>query len=251
MSWTDQRSELSPDSVLDNIMLYWLPRAAASSARLYWESLHDVTRGSKDRSNPVTTSIRPPAAASFPTNYNVPRDAGPSSVSATSCTGMNPTGAAASPPGNSRRCSSTRSRGASRSSDRTRSALTVIAAGCLPRGCPRWLRFQAPRPERGAPTSTVDCSSHSGLSGRTRSSVTPTDGQGCRSSASTSDNRPALSAWWSSRHRPPRLAGAHLPAPSDRPLIRRCPVSTNRASRSARRGARGRQRCAHLRGSGR
>jgi pimeloyl-ACP methyl ester carboxylesterase len=25
-------------------MLYWLPRTAASSARLYWESLHDVTR---------------------------------------------------------------------------------------------------------------------------------------------------------------------------------------------------------------
>ena len=25
-------------------MFYWLPRTAASSARLYWESLHDVTR---------------------------------------------------------------------------------------------------------------------------------------------------------------------------------------------------------------
>ena len=44
MSWTDPRSELSADAILDNLMLYWLPRTAASSARLYWESLHDVTR---------------------------------------------------------------------------------------------------------------------------------------------------------------------------------------------------------------
>jgi len=27
------------DEMLDNIMLYWLPNAAASSARLYWHSL--------------------------------------------------------------------------------------------------------------------------------------------------------------------------------------------------------------------
>jgi epoxide hydrolase len=44
MSWTDPRSDLSPDAILDNLMLYWLPRTAASSARLYWESLPDVTR---------------------------------------------------------------------------------------------------------------------------------------------------------------------------------------------------------------
>ncbi len=44
MSWTDPRSEVSPDVVLDNLMLYWLPRTAASSARLYWQSLHDVSR---------------------------------------------------------------------------------------------------------------------------------------------------------------------------------------------------------------
>ena len=29
---------LTPDEMLDNIMLYWLPNAGASSARLYWES---------------------------------------------------------------------------------------------------------------------------------------------------------------------------------------------------------------------
>jgi pimeloyl-ACP methyl ester carboxylesterase len=43
-SWADPRSELSPDTILDNLMHYWLPRTAASSARLYWESLHDVAR---------------------------------------------------------------------------------------------------------------------------------------------------------------------------------------------------------------
>lgn len=35
----DPLSIFSRDEILDNIMLYWLPGAAASSARLYWESL--------------------------------------------------------------------------------------------------------------------------------------------------------------------------------------------------------------------
>ena len=30
------------DAILDNLMLYWLPAAAASSARLYWESLDEA-----------------------------------------------------------------------------------------------------------------------------------------------------------------------------------------------------------------
>jgi epoxide hydrolase len=42
-AWTDNRGNpedvLSMDEMLDNIMLYWLPGAAASSARLYWESI--------------------------------------------------------------------------------------------------------------------------------------------------------------------------------------------------------------------
>ncbi|HEX5068375.1 MAG TPA: epoxide hydrolase [Myxococcota bacterium] len=41
-SWTDSNGHpenvLTRDELLDNIMLYWLPRNAASSARLYWES---------------------------------------------------------------------------------------------------------------------------------------------------------------------------------------------------------------------
>jgi pimeloyl-ACP methyl ester carboxylesterase len=41
-AWTDcdghPENVLTRDEMLDNIMLYWLPGAAASSARLYWES---------------------------------------------------------------------------------------------------------------------------------------------------------------------------------------------------------------------
>jgi pimeloyl-ACP methyl ester carboxylesterase len=43
-NWTDPRSMITRDAMLDNIMLYWLLRAGASSARLYWESLSDVDR---------------------------------------------------------------------------------------------------------------------------------------------------------------------------------------------------------------
>ncbi|WP_228551943.1 epoxide hydrolase family protein [Mumia zhuanghuii] len=43
-AWTDPRSTLSRDALLDNVMHYWLPSTGASAARLYWESLDDVTR---------------------------------------------------------------------------------------------------------------------------------------------------------------------------------------------------------------
>jgi len=43
-AWTDPHTALTRDRVLDIVMSYWLPRTAASSARLYWESLADVTR---------------------------------------------------------------------------------------------------------------------------------------------------------------------------------------------------------------
>ena len=43
-NWTDPRSRLERDAVLDNLMHYWLPRTGASAARLYWESLGDVSR---------------------------------------------------------------------------------------------------------------------------------------------------------------------------------------------------------------
>ena len=44
-SWTDCDGDplnvLTRDELLDNVMLYWLPGAATSSARLYWESVRD------------------------------------------------------------------------------------------------------------------------------------------------------------------------------------------------------------------
>jgi epoxide hydrolase len=45
-SWTDcdghLENVLTPDELLDNLMLYWLPSTGASSARLYWESMRQV-----------------------------------------------------------------------------------------------------------------------------------------------------------------------------------------------------------------
>lgn len=45
-NWTDHPGEveqlLSNDEMLDDIMLYWLSNAGASSARLYWESFDDL-----------------------------------------------------------------------------------------------------------------------------------------------------------------------------------------------------------------
>jgi pimeloyl-ACP methyl ester carboxylesterase len=41
-SWTDPDSTLSPDDLLDNVMMYWLPGTGASSVRLYWESIRQV-----------------------------------------------------------------------------------------------------------------------------------------------------------------------------------------------------------------
>jgi pimeloyl-ACP methyl ester carboxylesterase len=47
-SWMDcdghPENILTRDELLDNVMLYWLPDNAASSARLYWESFNKVAR---------------------------------------------------------------------------------------------------------------------------------------------------------------------------------------------------------------
>jgi pimeloyl-ACP methyl ester carboxylesterase len=46
-AWTDHDGDLdaviSRDKVLDNVSLYWLTRTAASSTRLYWESIAEVS----------------------------------------------------------------------------------------------------------------------------------------------------------------------------------------------------------------
>jgi pimeloyl-ACP methyl ester carboxylesterase len=45
-AWTDCNGNpeniLTRDEMLDDVMLYWLPNAAASSARLYWESFNKI-----------------------------------------------------------------------------------------------------------------------------------------------------------------------------------------------------------------
>jgi epoxide hydrolase len=47
-SWTDcdghPENVLTRDELLDNVMLYWLPGTGASSARLYWESIRQVSK---------------------------------------------------------------------------------------------------------------------------------------------------------------------------------------------------------------
>ena len=57
-AWTDcdghPENALSRDEMLDNIMLYWLPNTAASSARLYWESFG--RRSLEDVKTPVGCS---------------------------------------------------------------------------------------------------------------------------------------------------------------------------------------------------
>jgi epoxide hydrolase len=45
-AWTDSNGNpenvLTRDEMLDDVMLYWLPNSAASSARLYWESFNKI-----------------------------------------------------------------------------------------------------------------------------------------------------------------------------------------------------------------
>jgi len=62
-AWTDNNGAaedaLSVDEMLDNIMLYWLPGAAASSARMYWESFRRAFVGPSPGGVPIGVSIYP------------------------------------------------------------------------------------------------------------------------------------------------------------------------------------------------
>ncbi len=62
-AWTDcdghPENVLTRDELLDNVMLYWLPGAAASSARLYWESFRGQTGGLPEVHVPTGCSIFP------------------------------------------------------------------------------------------------------------------------------------------------------------------------------------------------
>jgi pimeloyl-ACP methyl ester carboxylesterase len=50
---------VSRDELLDNVMMYWLPDAGASSARIYWESFGGGSAGTEQISIPVGCSIFP------------------------------------------------------------------------------------------------------------------------------------------------------------------------------------------------
>ena len=62
-AWTDcngsPENALTRDELLDNIMFYWLPAAAASSARLYWESFGKTASPQAPIHLPVAVSIYP------------------------------------------------------------------------------------------------------------------------------------------------------------------------------------------------
>jgi epoxide hydrolase len=63
MAWTDcdghPENILTRDELLDNVMLYWLPDAGASSARLYWESFNDFDTKLEAVTVPVGVSVFP------------------------------------------------------------------------------------------------------------------------------------------------------------------------------------------------
>jgi pimeloyl-ACP methyl ester carboxylesterase len=70
-AWTDcaghPENALTRDQLLDNVMLYWLPATAASSARLYWESLR--TRRYDAVGVPTGCSIFPKEIARLPRRW--------------------------------------------------------------------------------------------------------------------------------------------------------------------------------------
>jgi pimeloyl-ACP methyl ester carboxylesterase len=73
-AWTDcaghPENALTRDELLDNLMLYWLPRTGASSARLYWESIRQVNEWI---SGSVTDKVSVPAGCSiFPKELQRP-----------------------------------------------------------------------------------------------------------------------------------------------------------------------------------
>ncbi len=72
-AWADHPSDLSQvltaDQVLDNICLYWLAGSGASSARLYWESITEVTEWFTTATSDIVTV--PAGCSIFP--KEVPR----------------------------------------------------------------------------------------------------------------------------------------------------------------------------------
>jgi pimeloyl-ACP methyl ester carboxylesterase len=65
-TWTDPATPIPEHRILDTLMLYWLPRTAASSARLYWESLGEVTRWLQGPLDPGDIVNAPVGGTIFP-----------------------------------------------------------------------------------------------------------------------------------------------------------------------------------------
>ena len=95
----DPDTTFGRDELLDNVMLYWLPGAGASSARLYWESF-------RDRDLPPVEV--PPASRCSRARSSRRRAAGWSAASAICATTTSSTAAGTSPRSSSPSCSSTR-----------------------------------------------------------------------------------------------------------------------------------------------
>ncbi|KUL63802.1 epoxide hydrolase family protein [Streptomyces sp. NRRL S-1521] len=55
----DPETVVPRDEILDDIMLYWLPNAGPSSARLYWEARHEPGGASEPNPTPAGFSIFP------------------------------------------------------------------------------------------------------------------------------------------------------------------------------------------------
>ena len=114
-SWSDHDGDLDAvdprDRVLDNVSLYWFTRTAASSARLYRESIGEVSTwfDSASAHRPAFTRRRPDRSPGLPgRGADGRRGGGRRTASRGSCTGRNRTAAAISAPGSSRRPSSER-----------------------------------------------------------------------------------------------------------------------------------------------
>jgi epoxide hydrolase len=62
-AWSDcdghPENVLTRDELLDNVMMYWLPEAGASSARIYWESFSILSEEPKKVPTPTGVSIYP------------------------------------------------------------------------------------------------------------------------------------------------------------------------------------------------
>ncbi|MGH3625628.1 MAG: alpha/beta fold hydrolase [Sciscionella sp.] len=70
-AWSDcdghPENVFSRDALLDNVMLYWLPDAGASSARIYWESFRN--RPVHQVSVPTGCSIFPKELTQLPRHW--------------------------------------------------------------------------------------------------------------------------------------------------------------------------------------